>query len=384
MWSTCSIDTGHSRTQAPQVTQSQTTLSVTAPGTSGCASKPSSPRSSGGPSSKTWSRRAMISSFGDSSLPVAQAGTDVLAAPALRAREGVERLLPGEVAHRAGPEAHLLLGAVEAQRLEPASRARAPEEDVHRRGGDVEVLRVGEVDEERQDQEHVRPHEAALEHLGHGPVAEQPRERVRDGRPARRPLVQPQRDPARVPEQQRRDDPRDHRQDQVGLAEVAALEARRAGELADRDRGHHAAQDEHREDVHEQREPALVPEPRQRGVAVHGADQRHQDRREEDEEAPEDRRVHQPRAEALEQLALPEHDHRLVAGAARDVVEALGRLAHPHEVRDQLRATGEQHPGHAERRRQRERSGQDSYCERAFLSSAVMAGTISVRSPITA
>ena len=74
MWSMCSIDTGHSRTQAPQVTQSQTTLSVTAPGTSGCASKPSSPRSSGGPSSKTWSRRAMISSLGESSLPVAHAG----------------------------------------------------------------------------------------------------------------------------------------------------------------------------------------------------------------------------------------------------------------------------------------------------------------------
>ena len=30
MWSTCSIETGH-RTQAPQVTQSQTTSSVTAP-----------------------------------------------------------------------------------------------------------------------------------------------------------------------------------------------------------------------------------------------------------------------------------------------------------------------------------------------------------------
>ena len=74
MWSTCSIDTGHSRTQAPQVTQSQTTLSVTAFGTSGAGSKPSAPRTSGGPSSNTWSRRAMISSFGDSSLPVVQAG----------------------------------------------------------------------------------------------------------------------------------------------------------------------------------------------------------------------------------------------------------------------------------------------------------------------
>ena len=38
------------------------------------ASKPSAPRTSGGPSSKTWSRRAMISSLGESSLPVVQAG----------------------------------------------------------------------------------------------------------------------------------------------------------------------------------------------------------------------------------------------------------------------------------------------------------------------
>ncbi len=74
MWSTCSIDTGHSRTQAPQVTQSQTTSSVTAVGTSGAGSNPSTPRTSGGPSAKTWSRRAMISSFGESSLPVVQAG----------------------------------------------------------------------------------------------------------------------------------------------------------------------------------------------------------------------------------------------------------------------------------------------------------------------
>ena len=74
MWSTCSIDTGHSRTQAPQVTQSHTTLSVTAFGTSGDGSKPSSPRISLGPSSNTWSRSAMIKSFGDSSFPVVQAG----------------------------------------------------------------------------------------------------------------------------------------------------------------------------------------------------------------------------------------------------------------------------------------------------------------------
>ncbi len=71
MWSTCSIETGHSCTQAPQVTQSQTTSSVTAPGTSAVASPPAS---TPGPSSKSRSRRPMIRSFGDSALPVAQAG----------------------------------------------------------------------------------------------------------------------------------------------------------------------------------------------------------------------------------------------------------------------------------------------------------------------
>jgi hypothetical protein len=71
MWSTCSIDTGHSRTQAPQVTQSHTTSSVTAPGTSGVASPPAR---TAGPSSSSRSRRPMTRSFGDSAFPVAQAG----------------------------------------------------------------------------------------------------------------------------------------------------------------------------------------------------------------------------------------------------------------------------------------------------------------------
>src|SRR5215216_6597987 len=146
----------------------------------------------------------------------------------------------------------------------------------------------------------------------------------------------------------------------------------------------HPDQHEHRKDVDQQREPALVPEPRQRRLAVDRADHRHEDRREQHEEAPEDRRVHQPRAEPLEQLALPEHDLRLVAHALRDVVEALDRLAEPDQVDEQLRAAGEQVAADRKRRRERERSEQDVYVERAFLSSAVIAGTISVRSPITA
>ena len=57
--------------QAPQVTQSQTTSSVTACGTSGVSSPPSSDAC---PSASSWSRRPITSSFGESALPVAQAG----------------------------------------------------------------------------------------------------------------------------------------------------------------------------------------------------------------------------------------------------------------------------------------------------------------------
>ena len=73
MWSTCSIETGHSYTQAPHVTQSHTTSSDTAFGTSGVVVNAVPPRVASsrlGPSANSWSRRPMMSSFGDSSLPV--------------------------------------------------------------------------------------------------------------------------------------------------------------------------------------------------------------------------------------------------------------------------------------------------------------------------
>ena len=88
--------------------------------------------------------------------------------------------------------------------------------------------------------------------------------------------------------------------------------------------------------------------------------------------------------EPLQQLALPEHDLGLVADAPRHVVEAFGGLAHPDEVDEQPGAAREQRAAHGERRGQRQRSHHHVYVERALLSSAVMAGTISVRSPITA
>ena len=125
-------------------------------------------------------------------------------------------------------------------------------------------------------------------------------------------------------------------------------------------------------------------EPRQRRVLVDGADHRDHDRREEDEEAPEDGGVDEAGHEALKQLPLAEHDHGLVADALRHVVEALDRLAEPDERDEQLRAAVEERAADREERGERERSKRDVYEDRAFLSSAVIAGTTSARSPITA
>jgi hypothetical protein len=125
-------------------------------------------------------------------------------------------------------------------------------------------------------------------------------------------------------------------------------------------------------------------QPRQRRVLVDGADHRDDDRGEEDQEAPEDRRVDEAGDGALEQLALAEDDDCLVPDPIRNVVEARDGLPEPDEIDEQLGPPGEQRPADGEQRGERERSGRDVYEDWALLSSAVIAGTISARSPITA
>ena len=167
-----------------------------------------------------------------------------------------------------------------------------------------------------------------------------------------------ERDPGGVPEQQRDDDAGDPGEDQVGLAEVAALEPVRAHDLADVERRRDADEHEHGEHVHQQPEPALVAEPRKRRLAVDDADHRDHDRREQDEEAPEDERVHQAGDELLEQLALPEHDDRLLAQAVGHLVGAVDprRLAHPDEPHEQPRAPREDAAEQRERRDEAQRA----------------------------
>ena len=93
----------------------------------------------------------------------------------------------------------------------------------------------------------------------------------------------------------------------------------------------------------------------------------------------------QARHEPLEQLPLPEHDHGLVLDALRHVVEALDRLAEPHEVDEQLsRAAQNSVPLTASAAASASAPSATLYGDCAFLSSAVIAGTTSARSPITA
>ena len=123
MWSTCSIATGHSCTQAPQVTQSHTTSSVTALGTSGGSSSPAAEQPVR-PSANSWSRRPMISSFGREILAGRPGGADVLAAAALGAATSC-RASASTSCRRACPRrsrSRASSSTVEVERLEPAAR----------------------------------------------------------------------------------------------------------------------------------------------------------------------------------------------------------------------------------------------------------------------
>ena len=305
----------------------------------------------------------------------------ILAASALGARERVEHLLPGEIRGGAGAEPDVIvalpLGRLELQRLKPAAGARAHEPDVRGGGEDVQVLGAGQVGQECQDREHVHPHEHPLQHPRGLPAGEQVRERVGNRRGRGGPLVQMQRDPGRVPQQQRDHDRRDQAEDQVGLAQVAAVEPARALDLADPECGEHTDQHERGEDIDEQRVPPLSTQPREGRVPVDDPDHRDQDRRQQHDEAPEDERVHQPRAGSLQQLALTEHDARLVAHALAGVAGARLGLRRAHQGDQSPPAQREDRAARRDRGREQHRSQRRSYVPLAFLISAEIAGSTS-------
>jgi hypothetical protein len=89
--------------------------------------------------------------------------------------------------------------------------------------------------------------------------------------------------------------------------------------------------------------------------------------------------VGETRHEPLQQLALAEHDLDLVLDADRNVGGAVVRLRAPNLFDEELRT--ENRAGADD---EQQRAEDDGAYERAFLSSALIAGTISCKSPMTA
>jgi hypothetical protein len=94
--------------------------------------------------------------------------------------------------------------------------------------------------------------------------------------------------------------------------------------------------------------------------------------------------VHQTGHEALKQLPLAQHEQGLVPGARGEVGRALDRPAGADEPGQEACAAGEEAAADEQQRGEPERARENGYAPRAFLSSALIAGTISCRSPITA
>jgi hypothetical protein len=94
--------------------------------------------------------------------------------------------------------------------------------------------------------------------------------------------------------------------------------------------------------------------------------------------------VHRAGEQALEELPLAEDDGRLVPHAPRHVARAVERPSGAHEAQQERRALSEQAAGDGEQRRECDGAGRGCYRLLAFLSSAVIAGTTSCRSPTTA
>ena len=388
MWSTCSIETGHSCTHAPHVTQSQTTSSVTAPGTSGDASPPAS---TAGPSAKSRSRRPMIRSFGESALPVAQAGQTSWQRPH-SVQDSVSSIC-FHVMSASVPEPNRSAASSSTSKSSGSRRprcARPPEPDVEAGGRDVQVLRVRQVRRGSRGSSGRAPRrrcarapratrpcsmsvEIAFETGDHASGHSSIPSAIRDACQRRSVVtisaIRPR----------------------IRSASPRWLPSNRAGRCTLRIRNADDDADEHEdaEEVDEEEEPPLVPEPRQRPVGVDGAEERHDDRREEDDEAPEDEGVDQPGAEALEELPLPEDDRRLVAHPAADLAGAVDGLPEPDDpvergaraARRGLPAT----PSDDERARPRRRPcSRRAHDDRAARIAADSAGRISCMSPITA
>ena len=112
---------------------------------------------------------------------------------------------------------------------------------------------------------------------------------------------------------------------------MAADEAVGALEQPDADRDRDPDQDAGREHVLDQAQPVGAADQGQLEGRIDQLAHDLEDRGEQDQEPPEDQRVHQAGERALEQLALAEDLDAFTRDPARDVAAPLDRAAEPHE-----------------------------------------------------
>ena len=192
-------------------------------------------------------------------------------------------------------------------------------------------------------------------------------------------LRDPERDPARVPQQQRRDDPEDREEDPIRLLHVRAAEPVRPLDLPYREPDRDPDDNEGREEILEEREPGHVPEVGERPTAVDRREHRLDDRRQQDEESPEDERVHHARGGLLEELALPQHVGELAARPGPRSIRTQGR---PRRAQD-LEPRAGVPPEQGDRHGQDDREGEGAQEPLRRRISSVRAGSTWNRSPTT-
>ncbi len=104
----------------------------------------------------------------------------------------------------------------------------------------------------------------------------------------------------------------------------------------------HSHQHEPREHVLQETQPAGVADPREGELGLHGLAERLHDGRQQDQEPPEDARVHQAGEGSLEQLPLPEHLTGLAREPSAHVAAAIDRPPEADQARQESGPPGEE------------------------------------------
>src|SRR5712692_9607838 len=279
------------------------------------------------------------------------------AAAALRAVVRVEEILPGEVVETAHPEG---LGLLEVDRLELALGLLRGEEDIEGGGHDVQVLGVRQVHEEAQEEHGVEP-PRHVEDGGDCP-RRQMSEHAREEAPRELPVVGRrggEHDPARVGSKVRDHEPEDQEQDEEALGgegEAAGLRHQPAvGRVGD------GRDDGHAEGVFEDQ---VVRRIRKKGKVEplgHPLPEELDGPEREDDEAPEDRGMHEPGPEVvLQEPRLAEDVHEDRDQSLGHLVPSRLRLPRQDEPEEKDRASRKEHEGDGDQRVEREPAGYGS------------------------